>query len=261
MSKRNNQTAKQNAREKMRAERERQERTTALRRRITIGVVAAAVVVGAAGVSIALAGNGEAGGPLVLPANSSGTNGTVIVYGNPASKNVLDVYEDPRCPICDELEKTDGSTVQQLADSGSYVIHYHLATFLDARMGGSGSHNAVAALGAALNESPAMFKKFHDVLYANQPSEETDAFANTGHLLDLAAKVPGLVTPDFTKAVKDGTYKTWAGKVSDAFNASGVTGTPTLKLNGKQLTVFDNQGTTITPAQYTQLIQQNATAK
>ncbi|GAA1942076.1 DsbA family protein [Kitasatospora viridis] len=264
MSQRNNQdakqSAKQNARERMRAERERQQRAATVRRKITIGAISLAVVVVAAGVSVALAGNGGSSGPLVLPANSSGTDGTVIVYGNPASKNVLDVYEDLRCPICDELEKTDGTTIQQLADNGTYVIHYHMATFLDSRLGGSGSHNALAAAGAALNESPAMFKKFHDVLYANQPAEENDGFASTSHLLALAAQVPGLVTPDFTKAVKDGTYKPWVDKVTDAFNNSGVSGTPTLKLNGKQLTVFDGQGTPISSTQYTQLIQQTVSA-
>jgi protein-disulfide isomerase len=197
----------------------------------------------------------------VVPANATGTNGTVIVYGNPNNTNVLDVYEDFRCPICDKLEKADGPTIQQLADNGTYTIHYHMATFLDANLGGSGSKNALAAAGAALNEGTAQFKQFHDVLYANQPPETSDGFADTNHLLDLAKQVPGLVTPEFTKSVQDGTYKTWAGKVGDAFNSSGVSGTPTLKLNGKQLTVFDSQGTPVTPAQYTQLIQQTIAAK
>jgi protein-disulfide isomerase len=261
MSDRNSQDAKKSARERMRTERERQQRAASRRKKIVIGGIAIAVVGAAVGISIALAGNGGSGGPLVVPANASGPNGTVIVYGNPDNKNVLDVYEDFRCPVCDKLEQADGPTIQQLADNGTYAIHYHLATFLDANLGGSGSKNALAAAGAALNESTAKFKQFHDVLYANQPNEQDDAFANTGHLLDLAAKVPGLVTPDFTKAVQDGTYKPWAGKVNDAFNSSGVSGTPTLKLNGKQLEVFDSQGNPITPDQYTQLIQQTVAAK
>ncbi|MET8627616.1 thioredoxin domain-containing protein [Kitasatospora sp. NPDC004669] len=261
MSNRNSQGAKGSAREQMRAERERQQRAAARRKKILIGGIAVAVVGAAIGISIATAGSGGSGGPLVVPANTTGTNGTVIVYGDPNNKNVLDVYEDFRCPVCDKLETTDGATVQQLADNGTYTIHYHLASFLDANLGGSGSKNALAAAGAALNESPQKFKQFHDVLYANQPGEQSDDFANTSHLLDLAAKVPGLVTPDFTKAVQDGTYKPWAGKVNDAFNSSGVSGTPTLKLNGKQLTVFDSQGNPITPAQYTELIQQTIAAK
>lgn len=252
-----NKDRKESARERIREERERQARIAARRRKLTIGAVVVVVVVAAAGISVALAGTKSGSGPLVIPANSSGTNGTTIAYGNASNPNVLDVYEDFRCPICDKLENVDGKTIQQLADNGTYVIHYHMGTFLDNNLGGDGSHEALAAAGAALNESVAKFKAWHDVLYANQPaSEENDTFGSTNFLLSLAQKVPGLSTPAFVKAVKDGTYLPWANKVTDAFNASGITGTPTLKLNGQQLTLFDSQGTPVSAAQYTQAVQQ-----
>jgi protein-disulfide isomerase len=186
----------------------------------------------------------------------------VIVYGNPAAQHTLDVYEDFRCPICDKLEKADGQTIQQLADNGTYKIQYHMATFLDDNLGGTGSMDALQVAGAALNDGGvAKFKAFHDVLYANQPEETTDGFGNLNTLLDLAKKVPGLVTPQFTKDVQDRVFAPWAQKVTDAFNASGVQGTPTLKLDGKQINVFDSQGTPISPSAYTALIQQTTGAK
>ncbi|MEZ0094549.1 thioredoxin domain-containing protein [Streptacidiphilus sp. EB129] len=259
------QQARQSARERLQQERAHHRQAEARRRRIAIGAAITAVVLVGAGIAVAVGtGTGSTGasGPLVVPAHSSGTDGTVIVYGNPNAKHTLDVWEDFRCPICDKLEKTDGSTIQQLADNGTYKIQYHLATFLDDNLGGSGSMDALQVAGAALNESTAQFKAFHDVLYANQPDEQTDGFGNLNTLLDLARKVPGLVTPQFTKAVQDRVYAPWAAKVSAAFNTSGVTGTPTLKLDGKQLTVFDNSGNPVTPAQYTALVQQTtATTK
>ncbi|MHA6762627.1 thioredoxin domain-containing protein [Streptacidiphilus sp. PAMC 29251] len=264
MSQKNSHQAKESAREHLAAERRRQERSTSRRKALFIAAAVVVVVGGGAGASIALAGSSSptstAGKPLVAPANSSGSDGTVIVYGKADAPNTLDVYEDFRCPICDKLEQADGKTIQALADNGTYKIQYHMGTFLDSNLGGSGSHAALAAAGAALNESPAKFKQFHDVLYANQPDEQTDGFSDVNHLLDLAAKVPGLKTAAFVQAVKSGLYAPWAAKVTDAFNASGVTGTPTLKLNGTPLTVFDNAGTPITAAQYTALVQQTITA-
>ncbi|MBF9067245.1 DsbA family protein [Streptacidiphilus fuscans] len=253
--------ARASARERLAEQRAREQQVQARRRKVAIGAAVVAVVAIAAGIGLAV-GNGNSGksaasGPLVVPAHASGPNGTVIVYGNPNAKHTLDVWEDFRCPICDKLEKADGPTVQQLADNGTYKIQYHMATFLDNNLGGTGSIDALQVAGAALNEGgPTAFKEFHDVLYANQPPEETDGFGNVNTLLDLAKKVPGLVTPTFTKDVQDGVYAPWAQKVSDAFNSSGIQGTPTLKLDGQQLTVFDSQGNAITPAQYMALVQQ-----
>ncbi|MEY9848847.1 protein-disulfide isomerase [Streptacidiphilus sp. BW17] len=250
-----------NARERLQYEREAQARKQVRMRRIGIGSTVVAVVAVGAVVAVALAGNSGgsagAGQPLVIPAHASGPDGTVIVYGNPNAKHTLDVWEDFRCPICDKLEKADGPTIKQLADNGTYKIQYHMATFLDNNLGGTGSMDALEVAGAALNEGgPTAFKEFHDVLYANQPSEETDGFGNLNTLLDLAKKVPGLVTPQFTKDVENRVFAPWAAKVSDAFNSSGIQGTPTLKLDGQVLNVFDNSSNPVTPAQYTGLVQQ-----
>ncbi|WP_042406186.1 DsbA family protein [Streptacidiphilus carbonis] len=254
-----NQQRRDAARERMRAERERQTRRASRRKAAAIGAAIVVVIAAAAGISIALADHHpkSSSTALVLPAHSTGSNGTTVVYGKATSPEVLDVYEDFRCPVCDKFEKADAAIVQQLADNGTYVIHYHMGTFLDSNLGGNGSHRALAAAGAALNESTAMFKAWHDEIYANQPaSEDTDSFSSTSFLLSLAKKVPGLSTPAFVKAVQDGTYLPWANKVSDAFNASGVTGTPTFKLNGKALTLFDSTGNPVSATQYTQAVQQ-----
>ncbi|MFI1523819.1 DsbA family protein [Kitasatospora cineracea] len=168
----------------------------------------------------------------------------------------MDVWEDFRCPICKELETSAGAAIQQFADDGTYKIHYHLATFLDDRLGGSGSMTALEAAGAALQEGPEKFKAFHDYLYAHQPDEKADGFGSRDKLLDLAENVPGLVTPAFTDAVNKRTYAPWAAKVSAQFASSGVSGTPTLKLDGKQLNVFSTTGTPVTADQYKALVQQ-----
>ncbi|HJD85289.1 thioredoxin domain-containing protein [Kitasatospora aureofaciens] len=252
---------KTNATERMRAARAQAERSDRIRRRVVVGGASAAVLALAAGVAFAVGGSSgsssdaAASGPLVAPAHTTGPDGTVITYGKADAPHTLEIYEDFRCPFCEQLETTTGKTVQQLADNGTYKIEYHLATFLDKNLGGKGSRTALAAAGAALNEGVDKFKAFHDVLYANQPDERSDAFGDVNHILDLAGQVPGLKTDGFVKAVQEDTYAPWAAKVNEEFNKSDVTGTPTVKLDGKKLDVLTN-GKAASPDEFTAMVKQ-----
>lgn len=253
------QQPKPNARKRLEEARRREARAKAIRKRTVVGVSAVAALAVIGGLTFAVAGGNSgssSNGPVATPANTSGPDGTVIVYGHADAPHTLKLYEDFRCPICKRFEGSAGQAVQQLADSGTYKIEYHLAAFLDNNLGGSGSRTALAAAGAAVNEGVDKFKQFHDALYANQPDEQTDGYGNVNHVLDVAAKVPGLKTDAFTKAVTDGTYKGWAGKVATAFNNSGVQGTPTVQLDGKQLTVIGQDGAPLTGEQFTALVHQ-----
>jgi len=161
-----------------------------------------------------------------------------------------------RCPYCAAFERDLGPTLTSLADSGKVKVEFHMATFLDKRLEGKGSRTALAALGAALNESPALFKQFHTALYAAQPEEETtDTFGSTSELLEIAGKVPGLRTHAFNKAVKEGTYLAWADKVGEAFYDSDVTGTPAVKAGGRDVTVLDGDGKPVGARQFTKEIE------
>ncbi|MGW4898317.1 DsbA family protein [Kitasatospora sp. NPDC004240] len=254
--------ARRAATERMRQEREAAERSARIRRRVVVGAASAAVLALVGGVALAVGGSSGAGssvagtdGPLVVPAHTSGADGTVITYGKADAPHTLEVFEDFRCPYCEKVETTTGSTMKQLADAGTYKIEYKLAAFLDKGLGGKGSHTALAAAGAALNEGVDKFAQFHDVLYANQPAESEDGFGDVNKILDLAGQVPGLTTDGFVKAVREGTYLPWAAKVDKAFDAGGVTGTPTVRLDGTKLEVFKN-GAAITPEQFTATVKQ-----
>jgi protein-disulfide isomerase len=238
------------------------------RRAFLFGGIGTALAL-AAGVGIGYAVHGDDGSPetvaaaasdapLVIPAHSTGSNGTVVVYGRAGAPTTVQVFEDMRCPYCALFEKNLGKTLTAMADSGKVKIEFHMAAFLDKRLGGSGSMTSLAALGAALNEGgPAKFKAYHDVLYAAQPTEETDdTFGSTATLLDLAEKVPGLRSPSFNKAVKEITYLPWAKKVADAFyKTTDVTGTPTMKINGKKVEILTETGDAVSEQQFTENVE------
>ncbi|MGW4895108.1 DsbA family protein [Kitasatospora sp. NPDC004240] len=252
------------ARERIQEAHLREQRAARLRRNIVIGLSVAVVAALAGGTAIAVKAADKddkdaagASAALVVPANATGPDGTVIVYGKADAPHTLQVFEDFRCPVCKTFEAVNGGTVKQLADEGQIKVEFRLAAFLDKNLGGKGSRTALAAAGAALNEGVDKFKQFHDVLYANQPEESEDGFGDVNRILDLAGQVPGLKTDAFVKAVNERTYAPWAAKVAAAFDDSGVRGTPTVKVDGKPLTLFQNNRP-VTPEQFTAQVKQAA---
>ncbi|MER7400356.1 thioredoxin domain-containing protein [Streptomyces sp. NPDC000151] len=253
MSNRNSQANKQAARERLRAERERQAKKDKVRRQLTVGgaIVVVLAIAGGIGLAVAKSGGGGDGSPedtwakakdakLVKPAHTSGADGTTVTIGEKGAKNTLDLYEDPRCPGCANFEQNVGATVEKDIADGKYNASYHLGTFLDDNLQGTGSKNALSALGAALDKSPEAFLHYKLALYSKKyHPEETgpDKFADDAYLIKVANTVPELKNDKtFQKHLKDGTYDRWALTMSDAFNkAKDVRSTPTLKLNGKLL--------------------------
>lgn len=252
------------ARERIQEAQRREQQAARRRQRIVVSVSAVVVLALAGGVALAIntgSKNDDKGAaaasaaPLVVPANATGPDGTVITYGKADAPHTMEVYEDFRCPVCKHFEAANGQTVKEITQDGQIKVEYHLAAFLDKNLGGKGSRTALAAAGAALNEGVDKFKAFHDVLYANQPDERSDAFGDVNHILDLAGQVPGLKTDGFVKAVQEDTYAPWAAKVNEEFNKSDVTGTPTVKLDGKKLDVLTN-GKAASPDEFTAMVKQ-----
>ncbi|WP_028803175.1 thioredoxin domain-containing protein [Streptomyces sp. 142MFCol3.1] len=276
MSKRNSQAAKSAAREKLRLERERQAKREKIRRQAVVAGSLVAVLAIAGGVGYAVVQNNKptywetaSDDKVVAPANTTGTNGTTVVLGKSTAKKTLKLYEDPRCPICAQFEQTVGSTLKSDLDAGKFKMQFIGGTFLDGdsdksgkiQIGsrGEGSKNAMSALGAALNVSPEAFLEYKTALYQAKfhPEETDDKFKSDDYLIKVADTVGALKNNTaFQKAVKDGTYDSWALAMSQTFNTNkdGVDGTPSLVMDGKKLTGSDGKNAPMTTAEFTTAI-------
>ncbi|MFF3857823.1 thioredoxin domain-containing protein [Streptomyces sp. NPDC002209] len=247
MSSRNSQANKAAARERLRAEREKQAKKDKVRRQVLVAGAVVAVLALAGGIGYAVVQANQPGewdkaadATLVAPKNTTGDNGTTVVIGKADAKKTLELYEDARCPICSTFEQGVGPQIKKDLDAGKYKIQYVGATFLDKAFSGSGSKNALSALGAALNVSPEAFLDYKSALYSkeNHPEEKDDKFSKDDYLLKIADQVPALKgNAEFKKAVEDGTYNRWALEMSKTFDKSGVTGTPSLKMDGKKIEI------------------------
>lgn len=244
----NRDATKRSARERLQAERERQKAKDKRRRTLVVsaavvGVLGLAAVVGLIAANTGKGGSSAKGGPLVAPSGATGKDALAIQTGKAEAPSTLTVWEDFRCPACKAFETNYRDTVHELEAKGLLKVEYHLVTLIDGNMGGSGSLKGANA--AACAQDAAKFSPYHDLLFENQPEETNDAYGKNAKLLELAAKVNGLDTPEFRKCVEDGTHDSWVKKSQDAFREGKFRGTPTVLLDGKD--IFGDQANPLTP--------------
>ncbi|WP_051700537.1 thioredoxin domain-containing protein [Streptomyces sp. NRRL F-4474] len=254
----NRDAMKRSARERLQAERERQ-KTRDKRRRTLIVAAAVVGVLGLAtvvGVIAANAGKDTSakGGPVVAPSGATGKDALAIQTGKPEAKATLTVWEDFRCPACKSFEDNYRETIHELEAKGLLKVDYHLVTLIDGNMGGSGSLKGANA--AACAQDAGKFSEYHDILFQNQPEEIDDAYGKNAKLLELAGKVDGLVTPEFTACVEEGTHNSWVAKSHEAFAAGNFRGTPTVLLDGKD--IFSDQADPLTPQKLKEKVEAGA---
>ena len=207
-----------------------QQRSAERRRAVTLWTSVAVVVVlflaGLVGYS-KVAGDDK--GNLVTP-SSAVDEGTAFAVGT--GSVAVDVYEDFMCPACNSFEQEAGPTLKTMVGNNKITLRFHPVAILDRFSNGTEfSTRAAAASAAAAQEGK--FVEYHDVLFANQPAENTDGLSDD-KLIELGRSV-GLTSETFADAVKDGTYKAWATQATEKFSERGFTGTPTITVNGEQL--------------------------
>jgi len=225
------------ARERIRLERERAARRRQ-RNRVLLIVGAALAALALAVVIIVVVPHGGTGtvstagsfyngpfAPVTLNADHSVTTAQPGV-GSP----VLDIYEDFQCPICAAFEKTNGGLVQKLASQGKVRVVYHPFTIFLGEQ--PQQANSVRAWAAARCVPARVWLRYHDLLYANQPAERTSGGFPVSQLLALGKRI-GLTSPSFTRCVSAQTYAAQAIPLSQQIIRGGITGTPTVKLNGQ----------------------------
>jgi protein-disulfide isomerase len=211
-----------------------QQRAAERRRRVTLWTtVAVVVVLVAAGLVgwVVAAGQQKATAGKVQTPSVAVDDGTAFAVGS--GPVTIDLYEDFMCPICHRFENESEATLKQLAAQKKATLRYHPIAILDAASNGTQySTRSAAACAAAAQEGK--FIEYHDVLYANQPAENSNGLDNA-KLIELGKQV-GLTSATFADAVDNKTYTAWATQVTDTAASKGVTGTPTVKVAGKVLT-------------------------
>ncbi|MGY1602442.1 DsbA family protein [Geodermatophilus sp. SYSU D00815] len=204
------------------------------RRRLLGGLVAAALVAVAVVVTVVVQGHRTAtAADAPVPAHTT-DDGTAVAVGSADAPVTVDVYEDFQCPVCKTFEEESGATLASLVADGTVRLRYHGMAFLDTSANDDYSTRALNAAAVVLDAAgPDAFRAFHDLLFADQPAEGGPGLTDE-QLVEHAAEA-GASGAEVERAIGDLAYGDWVQRVTDAASRDGVTGTPTVLVDGEQL--------------------------
>jgi protein-disulfide isomerase len=161
------------------------------------------------------------------PAHADSAGDGIVTGSGPVT---VDVYQDYLCPYCRQFHDSAGSTLVRMADSGKISLVIHPIAILDNRSTNEYSTRAAAAAGCASDGGK--FLAFNDALYADQP-EEGAAGPTDAQLITTGTSV-GL-GDSFGSCVTDKTYLTWPEHTTDEASKRGISGTPSIFVNGTKV--------------------------
>ncbi len=162
------------------------------------------------------------------------TDDYVLALGPADAKVKVDVYEDFMCPFCGQFESLSRSKVAGYLDSGDVQLRYHVIAFLDRASSNRYSTRAMNALGVVLDTTGAeAAKKFHDLLFENQP-EEGSAGISDADLVKYAVQA-GATESEVAGPIRKLRFEQWVKNGTDAASSAGINSTPTVMVDGTAL--------------------------
>ncbi|CAN5485136.1 DsbA family protein [soil metagenome] len=163
------------------------------------------------------------------------TANVITKDGSSDPKAVLSLYEDFQCPHCRDFEQAIGPTINQLIDNGVIATDYNMVAILDSATNKNYSTRAASAAYCVGDEDKSAnkeaFRRFHGALFAQQPPEGSPAPDNTA-LIETARQAGA--GGGVSECVTSGKYDDMVGGLA---SAAKITATPTLRLNGEDITV------------------------
>ncbi|MCS0499154.1 DsbA family protein [Protaetiibacter mangrovi] len=142
-------------------------------------------------------------------------------------------YVDFTCPICQQFEQAYSDSIQQLVASGSATLEVHPVAILDHAFTGREVATRANNVGACVaNYAPEQFLDVMSAMYANQADEGGVGLSNAD-LVDIVTGA-GVDDQDVVDCINGESFTPW---VTSATARSGISGTPTVVING---TKWDN---------------------
>jgi protein-disulfide isomerase len=166
--------------------------------------------------------------PERVPAGATPEGDGVVLGAGPVR---IDAFIDFLCPFCKRFELSSGPTLTGLVADGLVSLVYHPMNFLDEASTTHYSTRAAASSGCAADQG--RFMEYAHALFVDQPPEGGAGLSDA----ELAAigRGVGLETA-FTTCLSEGPYLDWPPYVTARAVEAGVSGTPTVLVNGVVVT-------------------------
>lgn len=169
---------------------------------------------------------------VVLPQQINRPQADGLILGDINAPAKIEVFEDFQCPACKQFTETvEPVVLSELVETGKAYYVFHNYAFLDRNSTTKESRDAANASLCANEEGK--FWEYHDVLFANWNGENEGNF-NSERLIDFASAID-LDVENFTACVNEARYADEVQASFDLGNTMGVSGTPTVFVNGQQI--------------------------
>lgn len=153
--------------------------------------------------------------------------GPLPVLGKNDAKVTVIEFADFQCPFCEKWFTESGANlIKDYVNTGKVKFAYRHFAFL-------GEESNWAAEASECANEQGKFWQYHDFLFKNQNGENQGAFTKD-KLKGFAANL-GLNTTQFNSCLDSGKFVSRVTDDTSAGQVAGVTGTPTIFVNGQAL--------------------------
>ncbi len=150
------------------------------------------------------------------------------ILGDKNAKISIVEFADFRCPFCEKFfQQSESQLIKEYVDTGKAKFVFKNYAFL-------GPQSTWASEAAECAGEQGKFWEYHDWLYANQAPESNLNYYSKNNLIKYAGNV-GLDAAQFASCLNSDST---AARVADDLaqgQAAGVTGTPTVFINGQKI--------------------------
>lgn len=228
-----------NRREQLRQQQQAEAARSRTNRIIAIGAGLVALVLVAVFVVVLVQNQSrQAAAATVTPPNASSARNSIVVNPGKAAADAprVTLYLDYQCPNCKTFEEAYGSMLLQEAQAGTWTLENKTLTFMDKNLGNSASSRAAYA--AACSDLTGKYSEYNAAVYANQATAEVRGSEGYSQSL-LRDQIPaqlgvtGEPLTQFQQCVDANATKAFVDTVEKSAYSDGVTGTPTIAINGK----------------------------
>lgn len=169
------------------------------------------------------------GSPSTLPDGG----GISVGPGVDADVPQVRIYEDPQCPWCARLENAISEDLTEMVEAGEINVTFQVMSFLDGSIGNDSSKRSANAMLCA--DDAGVFLPYHQALYADQPAE--GAGWTDEQLVGYAeeAGLQGETLGQFQACMEEQPHADYVQDMQQRANEDGVSGTPTVFVDGDEL--------------------------
>lgn len=152
--------------------------------------------------------------------------------GDPNAPVKIDVYEDFQCPACQAFSQDiEPLIVKNLVETGKVYYTFHNYSFIDGPGAGQGGESDQAANASMCAAEQNKFWEMKSIIFANWNGENLGAYND--NRLRAFAQTAGLDMGEFDDCFDANKYEQEIQASFDGGNEIGVSGTPSVFVNGQ----------------------------